>query len=644
MAWNDGLEGVALEIARTNASPLRVMAGPGTGKSFAMKRRVARLLEDGIQASKILAVTFTRNAAASLVTDLRELNIDGCEEIRASTLHGFCFSLLSQEAVFEYLGRQPRPLVTYTSHSVLKFEAEPMLHDLSLVRNFGGSRASTKRIRAFEAAWSRLQSDEPGWPNDDLDNAFHHALIDWMRFHKCMLIGELVPEALRFLRNNPESRFLTMYDHIIVDEYQDLNRAEQELIDQLSANGNIAIVGDVDQSIYSFRHAHPEGIVEFNLAHDPTHDEELLECRRCPTTVVAMADRLIRENHQPDNRIRLHPFANNPEGEVYILQWPTIEEEATGLARYAHHLIEEYDYAPGDILILSPRKHIGHAVRDALRDLEVPVHSFYHEETMEPFESQESLVLLTLLCNPDDLVALRWWLGVGSPTWRKGQYSRLRTYCSANGTDLRETLDRISRGRLNVPHTNQLADRYRLLNRKIEGLRNNDIPALIDALFPAGPTWSIPLRSAAIRAADEIEEIDELLSAIRVAITQPEIPEDNNFARIMSLHKSKGLTSKVVLLAGCMEGLMPTIDRELPESEQLRSVTEQRRLFYVAITRCREILVISSSSTLDTRVAHTIGAQVRPGGRTIASRFINEMGNIAPATIRGSDWVQANFV
>src|SRR5262245_20884688 len=107
MPWDDGLTGTARGIAGNNHSPLRVMAGPGTGKSFAMKRRAARLLENGQAPERILAVTFTRNAAASLVDDLRALDIPGCEEIKAGTLHAFCFRLLMKNSVFAYLRRVP---------------------------------------------------------------------------------------------------------------------------------------------------------------------------------------------------------------------------------------------------------------------------------------------------------------------------------------------------------------------------------------------------------------------------------------------------------------------------------------------------------------------------------------------------------
>ena len=169
MSWDDGLTGTALNIAATNDSPLRVMAGPGTGKSFAMKRRVARLLETGQDAGRILAVTFTRNAAASLVNDLHALGIANCEKVRVGTLHAFCFSLLNRQDVFDYLGRVPRPVVTFAKSGVLQFEGGVMLDDLVSLGPFGPKRDCTKRIRAFEAAWARLQSEVPGWPHDPVD-------------------------------------------------------------------------------------------------------------------------------------------------------------------------------------------------------------------------------------------------------------------------------------------------------------------------------------------------------------------------------------------------------------------------------------------------------------------------------------------
>ena len=226
------------------------MAGPGTGKTFAMKRWVTRVLENGADPRKILAITFTRTAAADLVTELASLGVEGCEHIRAGTLHSYCFSLLRREEVFEFLDRRPRPLITFKSYGVLRFEAEPLIQDLNNKALFGDKRERTKRILAFEAAWARLQSDEPGWTQNEVDHQFENELIKWLTFHHSILVGELVPLAPRYLRDNPTCPELGAFDHVVVDECQDLNKAEQVLIDEISEDAKRVIVGDKDQSIY----------------------------------------------------------------------------------------------------------------------------------------------------------------------------------------------------------------------------------------------------------------------------------------------------------------------------------------------------------------------------------------------------------
>jgi superfamily I DNA/RNA helicase len=130
MAWDDGLnkDGIAYKIAAASGSRVRVIAGPGTSKSFAMKRRVARLLEDNISPNKILAVTFTRVAAEDLHRELQKLGVPGCEELEGQTLHSLAMRILSRKHVFQLLGRTPRPLN--------RFELNAMLADLQ--KSHGG--------------------------------------------------------------------------------------------------------------------------------------------------------------------------------------------------------------------------------------------------------------------------------------------------------------------------------------------------------------------------------------------------------------------------------------------------------------------------------------------------------------------------
>lgn len=168
--WDDGLTGAAYDVAAREVMRLKVTAGPGTGKSFALKRRVARRLQEGALPDRILALTFTRTAAGDMERELADLGIPGCERVKAGTLHSLCFQILSSTAVLEQTGRHPRPL--------MEFEERIMLQDLS---GFGGIRQKQRRLEACNAAWARLQAEEPGWPSDETDRRFHEALLGWLR-------------------------------------------------------------------------------------------------------------------------------------------------------------------------------------------------------------------------------------------------------------------------------------------------------------------------------------------------------------------------------------------------------------------------------------------------------------------------------
>jgi superfamily I DNA/RNA helicase len=635
--WDDDLAGTPLRIAGLDHTPIRVMAGPGTGKTFALMRRVARLLQQGVTPRRILVCTFTRTAARDLSEELSCLGIDGVENVRAGTLHSICFSLLSQEEVLQHTRRVPRPLLAYEE----RFLLEDLVGD-----NFGGIRERSKRLKAFNAAWARLQSDEPGWPTNRVDRAFHLSLLSWLRFHNCILIGELVPETLRYLRDNPNSPHLEAYDHVLVDEYQDLNRAEQELLDHLSNSGNLAIIGDEDQSIYSFKYAHPEGVSGFHQTHLDTHDEDLIDCRRCPTRIVDMANSLISNNQNRTDRI-LNYFDGNPEGEIYVVQWNNLDEEASGIAQFISERVQNLQIDPGQVLVLSPRRHFGYAIRDALINVGVSAHSFFHEEALQGNPKhlegsiiQQAFCLLTLLADQDDIVALRCWCGFGNNNLGHTGWRRLREYCEETGDSPWDTLANISEGQVTIPYTAYIVGRFNALIQQLNELQDLRGQELLEAIFPMGEETGAMINQIASQIDTDDYDAATLREVLRVGITQPELPTDVDYVRVMSLHKSKGLTADLVIVDGCLEGLLPFIVGDT-RAEEERMLEEQRRLFYVAITRARQILFLSSVSEIPRDLAHRIGAQVRGGSpshaRTISSRFLAELGRSRPSAIRGRE-------
>lgn len=640
MPWNTGLQGTHLNIAAYPGTPLRVVAGPGTGKTFALMRRVARLLEQGAQPNRILAVTFTRTAANDLVEKLATLGVPGADLVAAKTLHSLSFGLLSRNAVFQTLGRIARPLMDYERNTLV----------CDLQDQFGGKRAVGNLIEAFEAYWARLQHQQPGFPHDPVEQAFNHALHNWLVFHQAMLVGEVVPLALDFVMQNPAHPDIPRFDYVLVDEYQDLNRADQALIDALTGNGAVTVIGDEDQSIYSFRHANPEGIVEYPQTHANTHDELLNECRRCPRRVVQIANALINHNQRLAPK-PLNPFPQNGEGTVYIVQHNSVADEIETLAAYIGWYLSTNPGIPaGEVLVLANRRLIGNGIRDALNaraqqnNRPWSAQSFYFEDALSTAVAAEGFSLLTLLVDPDDRPALRYWLGENRTDCRRLPYARLRQHCQQNAMAPRAALDAIIAGNLNLPYTGALVARYQQLQQRLAALMPIGIPDLVDALFPAGNPDAAAVRQAALLIAPNVQTQQELLDELRTDIIQPELPGTQGPSiRIMSLHKSKGLTARLVVIAGCVAGILPSIDSTATIQEQTRQREEQRRLFYVGVTRSTETLVISSAVRIPTGVAMQMGVPVMAGGGygvaiLQASPFLAELGPHAPNSVHGNAW------
>jgi DNA helicase II / ATP-dependent DNA helicase PcrA len=382
MSWDTSLDpqSPAYRIAADSSRYIRVLAGPGTGKSFALKRRVARLLENNISPKRILPVTFTKVAAEDLHRELVNMNIAGCEQIRGSTLHALGMRVLSLQNVLAVTGRVARPLN--------RFEMDPLLYDLPV--GFGNKREREKRIRAYEASWARLQHEQPGFAQTTADSAFQNVLTSWLRFHEGMLIGEIIPELYRYFRNNPAAPERSLYDYVLVDEYQDLNKAEQAVIDLLSTNAALCVVGDDDQSLYSFKHAHPEGIRTFPRTHPGCTDHALLDCYRCPTGVVATANSLIGHNVDREP-LQLVPVAANGPGEMWIVQFQDVGREAQGIAAFVDSQINQHGRSPGEILVLAQRRTIGNPIHAALKARGIPSKSYYQESELDSEVAQERL-------------------------------------------------------------------------------------------------------------------------------------------------------------------------------------------------------------------------------------------------------------
>ncbi|HEY3287026.1 MAG TPA: ATP-dependent helicase [Gemmatimonadaceae bacterium] len=633
MAWNDNLQvgTPAHSIAASVHTRIRVLAGPGTGKSFAMKRRVARLLEvDGISPTRLLAVTFTRVAAEDLHRELISLGVNGADQLRGKTLHSLAMAILMRNHVLAVMGRTPRPLN--------KFELEPLLADLS--RTHGDKHARRRLMLAYGAAWARLQAQQPGYARSAADQAFVDDLVAWLRFHKAMLMDEIIPHLHQYLQANPGAPERTEYEHLLVDEFQDLNRAEQDVLHFLGQAGSICVIGDDDQSIYSFRHAHPDGIREWATL-QPTDEHAITECRRCPTTVVRMANALIAQNTgRVAGRAMTERAVNGP-GDVAIRQYSTADQEAEAVATKIASLIAA-GVSPGEIVVLTQRATFAEPIFERLRASDVPVKSYYAEAALDSLEAQERFAILKLLLDSEDRVALRWLLGRGKSDWRTTPYRRLMAYVNAHHASPWLAMSALSAGTLTLPYTASLVERFKEIQLEMGSLRAAaDLAEFVRLWLPASPATTL-LAEAVAECSDGLTTQQELFDALYATITQPEVPIEVSEVRIMSLHKSKGLSSPFVFIVGCVEGLLPAqADSAMTPDEQMRKLEEDRRLFYVGITRVKAdlpqrdgYLAITYARTM--AAAAAFASQISPvrvsrgTAHLQASRFIGEMAPHVP--------------
>ena len=642
MPWSDGLAPATptYQIAASTNNRVRVVAGPGTGKSFAMKRRVARLLENGVDPGSILPVTFTRVAAEDLHRELVGMGVPRCDELQGVTLHSLALRMLMRNHVLDATGRVPRALN--------EFELEPLICDLQQAH---GGKRQVKRLRmAYEAAWARLQHDQPGYVLTQADSEFQTDLLAWLRFHNAMLIGEVIPQLYQYLDANPAARERSEFMHILVDEYQDLNRAEQGVIELLSDAADVCIVGDDDQSIYSFKHAHPDGIREWLNSNAGAEDRGLDECRRCPTRVVELANSLIGHNRLRPVPRPLNPIPANGPGDIRIIQYRTITQEVTGVASLVSQMVA-YGISPGDILVLAQSRAFGNPLYEALVANGVQTKSYYAETELSHGDAQYTFALLKLLANREDRVALRWLVGFNVSNWHAAGYRRIREHSQFTGLSPWQTMTQLADGVLHLPYTNGIVSKYRETVQELRALEAlPDLASIVDRLLPQGQDSTRDIRSLALNILAELQHDDrnEFVSELSTVINQPEISMEIEDVRIMSLHKSKGLSSPVTIIAGCVQGLLP---RQPPEGstpiQQDHHLEEQRRLFYVGITRAKAspqegkpgTLILTYSQEMPVAEALAVGitpARQRYGSAILhASQFIAELGPAAPRPVAG---------
>lgn len=574
--WLNGIEGdAAHELIESHDRIIRVVAGPGSGKTTCLKRRIQRLVQkDGVDPGTIFAGTFTRAIA-------RELREALGTEVCVSTLHSLACDLLR---------KHPAACQGMQLRFLLKYEEDVMLYDLERVAApLGDIYERRKELLSLQASREKRMTYK--------NAAFAGAVRQWLQRHRGMLIGEVVYLCVTGLESEDISSGI--FDHVVIDEYQDLTAAEQELIRMIwSGKSALTVMGDNDQSIYGFRFNHPEGITDFNTAWPECKDLSFVDNRRCGARILNFANIMMAEAGSK------RPPMNSKSGrmgELRAVQWDTLDDEIKGLAEYINKRSDE------SFLVLVPRRFIGYRLADAIG---LDARTTFTEEILEHPIARESFTALSLLAAPDDFVSARVWLGLHQTKREHDQRRNANAYASiAADIGGHELIRRISAGEIRVTGKgqNNIKKRAKSATEMIE--RRMTPKDAVDSLFNESLAkeenddekcrWLTndlrELRAAAheILARQDSPTLAEVVDIMRYRIAtrspvQKNIQEEPR-VRIMTLHSAKGLEADNVVIAG-------VIDQFMPGKETLSAmVAEQRRLLYVSVTRARDSLIISWS-------------------------------------------------
>jgi superfamily I DNA/RNA helicase len=615
---------VQLNAAVATEPVVRLVAGPGTGKSSTIEQRVSWLLTNGVTAAEIYAVSFTRASAR----DLQERIVSHCTQtgqgegaqIRVSTLHSLALRVLRLAGLLNLYPVDPLVLDQWELKNIYDLE----FGEVSGIQ----SKDRREEIRRYtEAFWSTGTYQPPNYipPNPAItpqeSDHFLHFHRPRSQSYACVLPGEIVRRCVEETQAGTiDPADLLNIRHLIVDEFQDLNPMDLEFIRAIASQGVVLFAaGDDDQSIYSFRFASPAGIQQIPTLY-PNHGlRQLNDCFRCMPEILATASRLIgafpSPGRIPKNSISLYRNSNPQAlGVVHRWRFNTAPQEAIAIAESCRDLIQA-GIRPSDILILlSNRYLLEREITTQMDALQVPYTSASGEEFIDTEPGRFVLSLLRVICNPNDYVAHRAILGlltgVGVRTCNQVcelviqnslNYRNIFYGALPNGVFTGRVLTALNRARAVIASFQAWTPDDTL------GIRRNDFVTVLTTalLAPAAASWvaaSIDLPDGiTIRelkdylTAQSDEQRATVLTATldRLGTPQPAgtdlLPQQ---VRIMTMHGAKGLSGRVVFIPGLEESMLPGSKR-IPYTGL---VLEAARLLYVSLTRARAACIVSFAS------------------------------------------------
>jgi DNA helicase-2/ATP-dependent DNA helicase PcrA len=617
--------------------PLLVIAGAGSGKTRVLTRRVAYLVATGqARPSEILAITFTNKAAEEMRERVEEL-VGGVSKLMwVMTFHSACARILRANA--ERLGYK-RSFTIYDEADSLR-----MLKRCMEECEIDPKRFTPRSIRAaISGAKNRLE--------DSTDYAerqasfFEEQVADAYALYERRMVeasamdfDDLLVRTVNLLElfADVRERYERTFRWILVDEYQDTNKAQYRLLQLLAGETrNLTVVGDEDQSIYSFRSADVRNILDFDKDFSDASVVKLEENYRSTQTVLDAANAIVANNSE---RREKHLFTNAARGEpVTVAEIDDEHAEARFVAGEIERLVSDEGYARDDVAVFYRMNAQSRVLEDTLVRYEMPYQVIGGTKFYERAEVKDAIAYLQLLANPADGISFG--RVVNSPRRGIGQQTQARVLSHANttGEDIWDVMARPheipSLGTAAVKALSRFAAIMAGLRERAEG---ESVAELLESvLHDTGYMESLEAErtleaegrmenlqelvgvarefdaNRVVEGPSEDTPLEEFLARISLYTDQDSLRDSESLITLMTLHNAKGLEYDAVFMIGCEEGVFPH-SRSVEEG----NLEEERRLAYVGVTRARERLYMTCARR---RMLH--GA----GGWNLPSRFLREV-------------------
>ena len=599
------------EAVEHGEGPLLVLAGAGSGKTRVLTHRIAWLLATGrARPSEILAITFTNKAAGEMRERVDRLVGGVSRAMWVMTFHSACARILRAEA--PRLGYK-RAFTIYDESDSLRM-VKRCVEELDIDPKRFAPRAIKSQISA--AKNQLVDSTEYG---NAVGGPFEEAVADVYNLYERRMVeasamdfDDLLVRTVNLLELFADIRekYRRIFRWVLVDEYQDTNRAQYRLLQLLcEEHRNLTVVGDDFQSVYSFRGADIRNILEFERDFPDAHTVLLEQNYRSTQTILDAANGLIAHN---ENQKRKQLWTDGPRGDlVTIAELDDEHAEARYVASEINRLVEEG--TPRDQIAVFYRMNAqSRVLEDTLVRFEIPYQVIGGTKFYDRAEIKDAVAYLSLVANPADAVSFT--RVVNSPRRGIGQQTQARLLSHANtiGEDIWDVFSNPEQvpglGPQAVKAVRRFADVMAELRERAES--TDSVAEIVEAILQRTGYIEALEAERTVEAEGRIENLEELvgvaaefdtnrelegdqeqtpleefLAQIRLLSEQDNLKEQESLATLMSLHNAKGLEYDAVFVIGCEEGLFPH-SRSVEEG----NLEEERRLAYVGVTRARERL------------------------------------------------------